>query len=75
MDGKQLEPAARDIGYQRVAVAEVAIGGGRADPGPARGVGKGKPSRALFRDQVERGLDQRLAQIAMMIAAPPDQLM
>src|SRR6516164_4556455 len=71
MRSKQLEPAPRDVGDQRVAVTEMAIGGGGADPGPARGIGKGKPCRALFCNQVEGGLDQRLAQIAVVISAPP----
>src|ERR1700676_2861072 len=41
----------------------------RADPGRTRGVGEGKPRRALFRDQPERCLQQRLFQIAVMITA------
>src|SRR5246127_3820905 len=70
MRGKELEPAASDIGDQRVTIAKVAIGGGRADPGRACGIGKGKPCWAFFCDQVEGRLDQRLAQIAVVIAAP-----
>src|SRR3954468_9571718 len=46
------------------------VGRRRADPGPARRVGEGEPGRPLLRDQVERGADERLAQIAVMIAAP-----
>ena len=71
MLGEQLEAAPRDIGDQRVAVAEMPVGCGRTDPGRARGVGKGKSGRSLFGDQVESRLDQRLAQIAVMIAATP----
>src|SRR6516225_10094873 len=69
MRGKQFEPAASDIGDQSVAVAEVAVGCGRANPGRSRGICKGEPGVTFFRDQVEGCLDQRLAQIAVMIAA------
>ena len=64
-----LEAALRDAGQQFVAVAEMPVGRGRADAGHARGIGKGETGRALFRDQVERRLQQRLFQIAVMIAA------
>src|SRR5579863_4873664 len=47
----------------------MAVGGGRTDPGRARRVGEGEPGGAFLGDQVERGADQRLTQIAMMIAA------
>src|SRR5436189_2227987 len=49
----------------------MAIGCGRANTSRARGIGKGEPGRTLFRDQVEGRLDQRLAQIAVMIASAP----
>jgi len=42
---------------------------GGADAGHARGIGKGKSGRALLRDQIERRLQQRLFQIAVVIAA------
>ena len=64
---EQLEAAARDIGKQRIAIAEMTVGRRRADPGRTRGVGKGEPGRPLLGDQVERGADQRLAQIAVVI--------
>ena len=38
-------------------------------PGHPRGIGKGEAGRAFFRDQPERRLQQRLFQIAVMIAA------
>jgi len=47
----------------------VAIGCGGADTGHPRGIGKSKSGRALLRDQVERRLQQRLLQIAVVIAA------
>src|SRR5260370_17230287 len=49
----------------------MAVGRRRADPGPARRIGKGEAGRSLLGDQIERGADQRLAQIAVVIAAPP----
>ena len=49
----------------------MAVGRGRADAGLARGLGEGEARRALLGNQVECGLDQRLAQVAVMIAAPP----
>ena len=66
-----LEAALGNIGHQRVAIAEVAVGRGRADAGLARGLGEGEPRRALLGNQIERSVDQRFAQVAVMIAAPP----
>src|SRR5881392_2922618 len=40
-----------------------------ADASHARGISERKPGRAFFRDQPERRLQQRLFQIAVMIAA------
>src|SRR5690349_16972538 len=45
------------------------VGCGGADAGHPRGIGKGESGRALFGDQSERRLQQRLFQIAVMIAA------
>src|SRR4051812_40041150 len=45
------------------------VGCCRADAGHPRGVGKGESGRALLGDQPERCLQQRLLQIAVMIAA------
>src|ERR1700733_9015294 len=45
------------------------IGCRRADPGKPSGLREGKSGRSLRRDQFQRGADQRLAQIAVMIAA------
>ena len=49
----------------------MAVGRGRADAGLARGLGEGEARRTLLGNQLERGADQRLAQVAVMIAAPP----
>ena len=57
------------LGQQFVAVAKMPVGRRRADAGHARGIGEGEPGRALLRDQVERRLQQRLLQIAVVIAA------
>src|ERR1700732_5311163 len=52
----------------------MAVGRRRADPGRARRVGEGGPRRPFLGNQVERGADQRLAQIAVVVAAPPGRL-
>src|SRR6202008_888013 len=64
-----LEAALGDGGQQFVAVAEMAIGGRGTDAGHARRIGKGEARRAFLGDQVESGLEQRLFQIAVVIAA------
>ena len=64
-----LEAAPRDIGQQLVAVAEMAVGRRRADAGPARGLGEGEARRALLGDQFQRRADQRLLEIAVVVAA------
>ena len=66
-----LEAALGDVGHQRVAVAEMAVGRGRADAGLARGLGEGEPRRSLLGNEIQRRADQRLAQVAVMVAAPP----
>src|SRR5580700_8863241 len=71
---EQFEAAARHIGEQCLAVAKMAVGSRRAYPGGARRVGEGEPGRSFLGNQVERGADQRLAQIAVMIAASPGRL-
>ena len=64
-----LKTALRDAGKQFVAIAKMPVGRRRADAGHARGIGERKSGRAFFRDQPERRLQQRLFQIAVMIAA------
>ena len=64
-----LEAAQRDVGEQRVAVAVMPVGRGRAHARPARGVGKGEAGRTFFGDQFERGAHQGFLQIAVVIAA------
>ena len=64
-----LEAAQRDARHQLVAVAEMPIGRRRADAGQARRLGEGEAGRALLGDQLQRRVDQRLVQIAVMIAA------
>src|SRR5438477_6632193 len=71
---EQFEAAARHIGEQCLAVAKMPVGSRRADPGRARRIGEGEPRRPFLGNQVERGADQRLAQIAVVIAATPGGL-
>jgi hypothetical protein len=46
------------------------VGGGGADRSQPRRLGDGEASGAFFRDQRCRGLDQRLAQVAVVVASP-----
>ena len=64
-----LEAAQSHARHQFIAVAEMPIGRGRADPGKAGRLGERESGCSLSRDQFQRGADQRLAQIAVMIAA------
>jgi hypothetical protein len=59
----------RDAGEQIVAIAKMPVGRGGADAGGSRGIGESEARRALFGDQPKRRLQQRLFQIAVMIAA------
>src|SRR5262249_40862166 len=69
--GEVLEALACHVRHQGIAVAEMAIGRRRADAGLPGRLGKGEAGGTLLRNEVEGGADQRLAQIAVMIAAPP----
>ena len=64
-----LEAALGDRGQQFIAIAEMPVGRGGADAGHPRGVGKGETGRAFFGDQAKRRLQQRLFQIAVVVAA------
>src|SRR5262249_32647922 len=57
-----------NIGKQLIAIAEMAIGRGRADPRPTGCFGKGKARRAALGDQIERRPDQGLLEVSMVIA-------
>src|SRR5262249_1171010 len=52
-----------------VAVTEMPIGRCRTDPRPSCSFREGKPGWSFLRDQLERGADQGLFQIAVVIAA------
>ena len=54
---ESLEATPRDIGHERVAVAEMAVGRGGAHPRSPRGVREGEAGGTLLRDEVERGGD------------------
>ena len=66
---EKVEPAPRHVRHQVVAVAEVSVGRARAHAGRARGFRHGESCRPLVGDQLERAADQRLAQVAVVIAA------
>ena len=67
--GEALETAQRHFRQQRVGVAEMPVRRGGTDAGEPRRLGDGEAGRALLGDQRQRRLDQRLAQIAVMVAA------
>src|SRR5208337_1810741 len=68
--GEAVEAAQGDFRQQGFGVAEVAIGGRGTDAGQPRRLGDGEAGGAFLGDQRCRGLDQRLAQVAVVIAAP-----
>src|SRR6266446_1115223 len=66
---EQRKAPQRHTGYEFVAVAEMPVGRCRADAGESCRLRKGEPGRPLAGDQVERRADQRLLEIAVMVAA------
>jgi len=68
------KPAPRHFRHQRVAIAEMAVGGGGGDTGGACHFNKSKPRWAAFAGQPQGGIDQRFTQIAVMITLPPRPL-
>ncbi len=71
--GEAIEPAAGDLGEQRLAVAEMAVGRGGTDAGKPRRLGQAEAGRPILLDERAGGLEQDLLQIAVMIgtrAAP-----
>src|SRR5262249_1535154 len=64
-----LESAQRDASEKFIAVAEMAIGRGRAHARPPRGLCKSETCRPLLRDQFQGGAQQRLSQVAVVVAA------
>ena len=73
--GKALEPEPRYLGHQFLAVAEMPVRRRGAHPGQACGLGDGEAGWPLFANQAQRALNERLPQIAMMIATPPGPAM
>src|SRR6185437_2734782 len=55
---------------QILGVAEMTVGRGRTDTGEPRGLGDGEAGGPLLGNQMERRIEQRLAQIAVMVTAP-----
>src|SRR6202020_2479924 len=66
---EHLEAALCDARQQFVAVAKMPVGCGGTDAGRTRGIREGKTRGPLLRDQAECCLQQRLFQIAVVIAA------
>jgi hypothetical protein len=67
--GEDLVPAHRDRGEQLLPVGEVRVRGAGGDAhAPAR-LGEGEAAHAALRDQLDRRVDQRRAQVAVVIAA------
>ena len=59
---------ASDFRQEDGAVAEMPIGRGRTDSNQSGDFREGKTGGAAFSDQIQRGFQQRLAQIAVVIA-------
>ena len=68
MSAKRSKPCRATSASKCVAIAEMTIGRGRTDTGAARRLGEGKAGRPVFANEIERGIDQCLAQISVMIA-------
>jgi hypothetical protein len=68
--GEPLEPTQRHLGQQCLGVAEMPVRRTRTDPRQPRRFGDREARGTLFGDQRQRRLDQRLAQVAVVIAAP-----
>src|SRR5262245_1006770 len=62
---------ARHIRHQGIAVAEMAVGRRRADAGLPGRFGEGETGGTLLRNEVKCSADQRLAQVAVVVAATP----
>jgi hypothetical protein len=69
--GEPLEPLPCDLRHQRVAVAEMPVGSGGTDSGRACHFGEAEPRWAALGDQRQRRGDQRLAQVAVVVALAP----
>ena len=68
-----LEAAQRDVRQEFVTVAEVPIGRRRADTGPTGGLCKRESGGAFFGNEFQRGAQQRLFQVAVVVATWPDR--
>ena len=65
--GKDIKALARHLGDQVFSPGKVAIDSGGGDIGGLGSLGQGKAIWSLRRDQLQRRIDQRLAQVAMMV--------
>ena len=66
--GQPLEPLPGKLGHQGAAVAKMAVGSGWADPRSPRQLGKGEPAQTTLGNQPPGSLNERLAQVAVMVA-------
>ena len=71
LGGEAGEAIAGDLGEQRVAVAEMAVGRRGADAGKPRRLGETEPDRPMLLDELAGGLEQDLFQVAVVIGARP----
>ena len=68
LGGQAVEAPARQFGDKGAAVAEMAVRRGGTDPGRTGEFGEGKAAQTALGDQTQRRLDQRLTQVAVMVA-------
>ena len=71
--GELVEAAEGDLGHQGVAAAEMAVERRRRDAHELGRIGEGETAEPALRDEALRRLDQRLLQIAVMIALPVER--
>jgi hypothetical protein len=64
-----VQGAHRDRGEQCVAVGEVPVGGGDGDAEATARLGEGEAAEAALGDQVDRGIDERRREVAVVVAA------
>src|SRR5262245_62171325 len=68
--GKPFKALAGDVRHQSIPVAKVAVRRRRADTGLPGRFGKGETGGALLREEVTSSAGQRVAKVAVVVAAP-----
>src|SRR5438105_7117438 len=71
MRSEAAKPMLRKRGDQRAAIGEVALGRRVGDAHPPRHFAQGERGNAALLDQLEGGVDQRLAQIPVVVGLLP----